>query len=101
MDDKIFIKQPPGVANDNQSTNFSYRELIWYLLCSDSIDQICWELRNSENTGDPNNRKSTSVTVIQYGGCPVAWKSQLQKCLILSTKEAKSYWDVATAEIQR
>ena len=50
---------------------------------------------DSDYAGDPSNRKSTSGVAVKYGSCTIAWRSQLQKSVTLSTTEAEY---VAAAE---
>ena len=44
---------------------------------------------DSNMAGDINSRKSTSGYLIKFAGEAVAWQSRLQRCVALSTTEAK------------
>ena len=50
---------------------------------------------DSDYAGDMEDRKSRKGAVVMYGGAPVAWMSQKQKCVALSSTEAEY---VATGE---
>ena len=43
---------------------------------------------NSDYAGNTDNRKSTSSYIFTYGGGAISWRSKLQECTTLSTKEA-------------
>lgn len=44
---------------------------------------------DADMAGDLNTRKSSSGYMIYFAGGAVSWKSKLQKCVALSTTEAK------------
>lgn len=44
---------------------------------------------DSDWAGDKADRKSTSGSIVYFGGNPVAWFSRKQKCVAKSTAEAK------------
>jgi len=44
---------------------------------------------HSDMARDVNSRKSASGYLITFAGRDVAWQSRLQKCVALSTSEAK------------
>ena len=44
---------------------------------------------DSDMAGDVDSRKSTSRYLMTFAGGAVAWQSRLQKCVALSTTEAK------------
>ncbi|GFY43192.1 retrovirus-related Pol polyprotein from transposon TNT 1-94 [Trichonephila inaurata madagascariensis] len=44
---------------------------------------------DSDYAGDPLTRRSTSGMVFKYNGGAIAWRSQRQNCIALSTTEAE------------
>ena len=59
------------------------------LLFNKSTENIFKIYSDSDYASDIENRRSTSGTVAQYGKCTVAWRSQQQKCVAVSTTEAE------------
>ena len=44
---------------------------------------------DSDYAGNTDNRKSTSGYIFTYGGGAISWRSKLQECTALSTKEVE------------
>ncbi|KAI4353150.1 hypothetical protein L6164_002120 [Bauhinia variegata] len=59
------------------------------------IDPVLHGYTNSNLAGDVDTRKSTSSYLVNFAREVVAWQSKLQKCVALSTTEAKF---IATTE---
>jgi hypothetical protein len=58
-------------------------------LCFGNGKQVLDGFTDADMAGDVDSRKSTSGYLITYSGGAVSWQSRLQKCVALSTKEAK------------
>ena len=76
-----------------------WKTVKWILryLCGTSNLKLCFGIEklvlcgytDSDMAGDVDSRKSTSSYLITLAGVVVAWQSRLQKCVALSTTEAK------------
>ena len=92
-------------ANPKQSHAKAVKQLLRYLKKTEDMGMIfkpsdCLGLElyvdadfcglfKQEDDLDPSAARSRSGYVITLGGCPVVWKSSLQKCATLSTLEAE------------
>jgi len=58
-------------------------------LCFEGFDPILKGYTDADMAGDLDNKKSTTGYLFTFSGGAISWQSKLQKCVALSTTEAK------------